>query len=125
MKHLGVTICFLVAIVVAHAAPARLPYEPPPPPPAFVDLRGTTWSGWNDGVKADWVVTFEPDGVFFCSYRGTAYRNGHWKQEGNRLYYEVNKKYCECECTISGNTIQGESWNVVGQRWKILLNRSK
>jgi hypothetical protein len=125
MKYLGVLALLIAALAVAHAAPARLPFEPPPPQADIIDLRGTIWSGWNDGVKADWVVIFEPDGVFHHRYNGATFKTGHWKQDGNRLYYEVNKKYCECVCTIHRDRIEGESWNVAGVRWKILLHRSK
>src|SRR5713226_4524319 len=86
-----------VGLGIGHAVPARLPYEPPPPAPEPVtpDLRGTTWTGWNDGVKADWVVLFEPDGTLNYTYGNTTYRNGTWKLEGNYLYYESNQKYAE------------------------------
>ena len=71
---------FVLALGSAHTAPARLPYEPEPPAKSLsvIDLRGTTWTGWNDGVKADWVVIFEPDGIFHHRYNGNTYRTGHW-----------------------------------------------
>jgi hypothetical protein len=115
--------CFALTLGVAHAIPARLPYEPPPPQPLTIDLRGTTWSGYNDAVKANWTVLFEPDGNFSYSYGGASYRIGTWKVEGNSLYYETNKKYAEFQGVIVGNTIQGQGWNVAGLRWQILLNR--
>lgn len=124
MRFAPIVLLFAIA-AIGDAAPARLPYQPEPPAPEIIDLKGTVWSGFNDGVKADWVVVFEPGGVLQYSYRGTTYRNGTWKQEGDRLYYEANQKYCECTCTITGDTIKGDSWNRAGQRWQILLHRTK
>ncbi|MSQ93411.1 MAG: hypothetical protein EXR98_02520 [Gemmataceae bacterium] len=112
--------CFVLTLGAAHAIPARLPYEPPP---TAIDLRGTTWSGYNDAVKANWTVLFEPDGTFNYSYGGASYHIGTWRAEGNSLYYETNKKYAEFQGVIQGNTIQGQGWNVAGLRWQILLNR--
>jgi hypothetical protein len=124
MKRMtAIAIAWPALVMSALAAPARLPYEPPPPQPRVVDLRGTTWSGWNSIVNSDWTVTFEPDGVFYYQHGGSKNRTGHWKQDGDRVYYEVNGKYCECLGTITGNVIQAESWNIKGVRWKIVLQR--
>lgn len=112
-----------LALANAHAVPARRPHEPDPPAPTIPDLRGTTWSGWNDAIKAPWVVIFEADGTFNNSYNNNTYRTGSWKQAGNTLYYETNGKYAEFRGAIQGNTIVGQAWNVNGLRWQILLNR--
>jgi hypothetical protein len=114
-----------LALGAAQAVPARLPYEPPPAPePVVPDLRGTTWTGWNDGVKADWIVLFEPDGTLNYRYGNATYRNGTWKLEGDALYYESNKKYAEFRGIFQGNVINGEAWNVTGLRWQIHLQRA-
>ena len=115
----------LLTFGVAQAVPDRLPYEPPPAPaPVIPDLRGTTWTGWNDGVKSDWVVLFEPDGTLNYSYGRSTYRNGTWKLEGITLYYESNGKYAEFQGILQGDVIHGESWNVAGLRWQIHLRRA-
>ncbi len=72
----GSIVCFLAMLGVANAVPARRPYEPPPSAPATPDLRGTTWSGYNDVIKANWTVLFEPDGTFNYTYNGNTYRVG-------------------------------------------------
>jgi hypothetical protein len=127
MKRIVVFVAVaLMTMSLSDAAPDRKPHAPElPKRPVPLELRGSTWTGFNSGVGADWVVVFEPNGNLVYTYRGTTYRNGTWTLEGNALYYQVNQKYCEFQGTVSGDKISGESWNQAGKRWPIQLQRSK
>ena len=113
-----------LAFSVAHAIPARRPYELPNAEPERYDFRGTTWQG---RTYEGWAmaIVFEPNGVLSYSYQGSSSKVGSWKSEANILYMEMNNKYCEFRGTVTGNALQGDSWNVAGLRWKTHLTRSK
>lgn len=81
------------------------------------DLAGTTWKG--QGICGDTVYTFEKDGRLTYSYGTSCWRNGTWKQEGDKLYWEVNRKYAEFEGVVKGGVITGRSWNVAGGSWTL------
>ena len=72
-KLAGSLAWFIAVLGLAHAAPARLPYEPPPPVPAVTDVRGTTWEG-KDHVEG-YRVTFEFDGTLTYGY-GKGFNRG-------------------------------------------------
>ncbi len=117
------------AVFLAVSRPAQA--DVPTPPADFdattetVNLAGAEWTG-NDGAVAPVVVFhFERCGVLAYSYNGNSYRNGTWKQTGNSLYFEMNNKYRECQATIRGNRIEGDSWNVQGTKWKTTIQKSK
>jgi hypothetical protein len=116
---------FTVAIGIAQAAPARPLYEPPEPPKeiTFFDLRGTAWKGPE---AADRYIQFNADGTLSYHVGGKG-GNATWKQEGNRVYFEINNGYREFRGTINfaGNAIQGDSWNKAGKRWQTILSPSK
>jgi hypothetical protein len=63
-------------------------------------------------------------GLLVYSYNGQTFCNGTWRQDGNRLYFECNKKYRECQATVRGDRIEGSSWNMAGARWQTSLSRS-
>ena len=83
----------------------------------------TNWIG-KDGPVGDVTLTtfrFQPDGVLVYSYNGNTHENAHWKQTGDRLYFEMNDKYRQGEAKINGNRIEIKSWNVTGVKWRTTL----
>lgn len=107
---------------LAHAVPDRWPRLPElPERPLALDLRGTSWQG-SDHVEG-YRVTIEPDGTVTYGYREKSTRGGSWVQEGNHVYWEVNKKFRETRATIVGDVLRGESWNKAGKRWTTNLQR--
>jgi hypothetical protein len=80
------------------------------------NIEGTTWAG-QDG---DTFTTFhfEKNGILAYQYDGRFFRNGTWKQEGNKLYFEMNNRFRECRAVIRGNVIEGDSWNKKGAKSK-------
>jgi hypothetical protein len=106
-----VVVWLVVALGMLQAAPGRplyLPPEPPKPMPLF-DLRDTTWSGMAFNMQM--VVTFRRDGSLV--YHGNKSVPGSWTLEGNRVYFEINKKASEHRGTILGDAIDGRSTNAV------------
>jgi opacity protein-like surface antigen len=116
MPRLLPALALLVAGAAAAAAP--VPKEKKPPAPK---LEGTTWSG--DGVVAPTTYTFEKDGTLVYSYNGQTYTSGSWKQEGARVYWETNNRYCEFEGTVKGSEMAGKAWNVTGGKWELKMKR--
>lgn len=77
-------------------------------------VAGTVWFG--EGVVADTRYTFNADGSLTYAYNNSTHTVGSWKQDGEKIYWETNNKYCEFEGTLSGNEITGKAWNVANFR---------
>jgi hypothetical protein len=111
----------VLAIGLAHAAPARPLYQaeaPPQPPVArrVIDLAGTAWLGKYNMVQRIFIL--EPDGTL--SYKSPAgkakaFKNrGFWKFDGTNLYFEhflnPNQKIMEFRAKITDDkAITGEA----------------
>jgi formylglycine-generating enzyme required for sulfatase activity len=101
--------------------PGDGPFRPPledvgAAPAATNSVGGTTWVG-KDSQGQYREFHFQKDGALH--YRsGTSYStNGTWKQNGNTIYMETNKKYAEFQGLIRGDRMEGNAWNVKGLRW--------
>jgi hypothetical protein len=110
---LGLTAIPLSPVAVAAPLPPEARIKP------VKEVAGTVWEG--DGVVAPTVYYFEKGGVLTYSYNGAAYSNGTWKQDGERIYWEFNERYCEFEGKISGDTISVNAWNVKGGKWELTI----
>lgn len=110
----------LALLALPRLAAADVPSETTEPveTPTIVSVEGAAWAGVD--MPEGFVVTyrFERDGVVAYSYNGASYRNGTWRQDGDRIYFEMNGKYRECRATVRGDQIVGESWNRAGKKWK-------
>jgi hypothetical protein len=104
----------LAASVVAAPVPKEMK-------PKAEGLAGTTWRG--DGICGPTVYTFEKDGRLTYSYGTSCWRNGTWKLEGDKLYWEVNQKYAEFDGTVKDGVITGKSWNVAGGSWTLVYKK--
>jgi hypothetical protein len=86
------------------------------PDMATISLAGTTWAGpETDGEFT--TYTFEQDGTLAYKYSNGHYRNGTWRQSGNTIYFEMNKRYAEYQGEISGDTMKGRAWNITKKKW--------
>jgi hypothetical protein len=93
---------------------------------AIRSIEGTEWSAPADGAGVTNVTYFfERGGILVYRYNGRTFRNGTWRQEGNRVYFECNQKYRECRAALRGDRIEGDSWNVAGARWQTNLGRER
>ena len=109
----------LAAFLLTVPAPAREPSIFGPLEQKH-DLAGSVWIG-DDGPIGQVRFKFERGGVLEYSYRGTTFRTATWKQAGDRIYFQMNDKYRECEAIIQGLTMRGSSWNKAGKRWTTTL----
>jgi hypothetical protein len=113
---------FAVLLVVAVAGPAvaapRLKPEKKDAPP----LAGTSWVG-KTAEGWDMTIDFLPEGKMTVSYNGASYNKASWKQDGDKVYYEMNDRYCEFEGKLAADAIEGETHNVRGKRWTTSLTR--
>jgi hypothetical protein len=86
-----------------------------------VRIAGSTWVA-DDGPLGTVTYFFEPSGVLVYTYsNGTEYRNGTWKVEGTRLYFEANQAFREFRAPIRADKIVGPSWNKGGNTWTTTL----
>jgi hypothetical protein len=124
MSRLAGSMTLLAALLgTAHAAPARLPYEPPPHAPAVYDFRGTWWFG-KTYEGNDWTIVFHPDGSVTNTDGGSTYpKSGTWRSTGNSLHMDLNQKYYEFRGIVIGDRLEGDSSNVKGLRWKTTFVR--
>jgi hypothetical protein len=107
----------VLLLVPLSAAPRLKPEKPVAPPLAGTSWAGKTAEGW------DMTVAFAADGKMTVSYNGNSYNRASWRQDGDKVYYEMNDRYCEFEGKFAGDAIEGESHNVVGKRWATHLTR--
>jgi hypothetical protein len=116
-RTLALAVLLTQSAVPAPAAPVPKGF------PAVPRLEGTAWEG--DGVVAPTTYRFEKDGVLVYTYNGTTYRNGTWKQDGKKVYWECNNRYCEYDGTVERDELRVRAWNVAGGRWELVIKRRK
>lgn len=78
-------------------------------------VAGTTWSV-NETGKKFIEYNFSPDGsVHYWSNR--YWRNGTWKQEGERVYMDVNSGYAQYVGSMSESVMTVSAKNIEGKEW--------
>jgi hypothetical protein len=115
-RHLVTIVLALVAVPTA-AAPQLKPEAKKVPSLAGTSWAGQTAEGWS------MTIDFAADGKMTYSYKGNSYTRASWKQEGDKVYWEKNDKYCEFNGKLAGDRIDGESHNVTGKKWATNLTR--
>lgn len=103
-KMLVLLVCVPMA---AYAAPALKPEQ---------KISRTLWCG-HTAEGAFMVLNFCDDGTMTMSYNGSVITKATWTQNGNLIYYQVNDRFCEFHGKFDGKIINGESNNLLGQRW--------
>jgi hypothetical protein len=106
----------LVCVSVALAAPA--PFLPKKKP-LLVQLEGTIWHG--GGVVGITTYRFLPGGSMHYSYGRRNFTTGKWKQEGSKIYWEMNSRYCWFEGEFKGEQMSGVARNKPGGRWDLKM----
>ncbi len=82
-------------------------------------VAGTIWAGVDsDGDYYEYH--FQADGALHYKSPDGFYKNGTWKQHGDEIYMETNKKFAERQGRISGRHMKGNAWNV-----KLIFNSIK
>ncbi len=104
----------LLPTLIAAQQTNQQPAVPDNSPAASV--AGTTWAGsGSDGRYLEYH--FQPDGALHYKSPTGFWTNGTWKQDGDAIYMETNKKYSERQGRISGTRMEGKAWNVKGEKW--------
>ena len=94
--------------------------------PAMASVEGAAWVGVDmPGGSVVITIHFEKGSTLAYSYNGASYRNGTWRQDGDHIYFEMNNKYRETRAILRGDRIVGDSWNVVGNKWKTDIRLTK
>jgi hypothetical protein len=99
------------------AAPRLKPEKQDVPSLAGSSWAGKTAEGW------DMTIDFAAHGRMTVSYNGSSYTKASWSQEGDKVYYEMNDRYCEFNGKLSGDAITGDSHNVKGRTWETKMTR--
>jgi hypothetical protein len=90
-------------------------------PSAASTVASIAGSSWNvvetDTEGSRDIFNFLADGTLSYSYQNGSYTNGTWKQYGDAIYIEMNKKFVEYRGRISGTHIEGTASNVKGNTW--------
>jgi hypothetical protein len=114
-RHLVPLVAVLAAVPVL-AAPRLKPEK------AVPSIAGTTWAGQTAEGDA-MTIDFAPDGGMTVSYNGMSFNRASWKQDGDKIYYEMNERYCEFNGKLAEDTISGDSHNIKGRSWETKLTR--
>jgi outer membrane biogenesis lipoprotein LolB len=85
-------------------------------------VAGTTWAG-TDSDGDYYEFHFQPDGSLHYKSPSGFYTNGTWKQDGDGIYFEMNRRFAEHKGTIKGNRMEGEAWNTKGHRWTWVVDK--
>ena len=59
-------------------------------------MAGTSWAG-KTAEGWDMTIEFLPEGKMTVSYNRASFNRASWKQDGDKVYYEMNDRYCEFE----------------------------
>jgi hypothetical protein len=114
-RQLLVVICGALIALPTWAAP-RLPDEKP----KVRSLIGTKWTG-NSYEGREIVLEFLDDGNVNVTYNGARIENAGWKQDGNKVWFQLNKNYCEFDGLLKGDRIEGRCHNIANTQWDVTL----
>ena len=86
------------------------------------DMTGTVWVSDESEAKLGVIeYTFGEGGKLSWRSGTNTYTAGSWKQDGDTLYWEVNKRYVDYNTTFADGVFVGEAVNKNALKWKITL----
>ncbi len=91
-------------------------YGQAPGAQAAPSVAGTVWAG-ADSEGDYYEYHFQEGGALHYKSPSGLHKNGTWKQDGNSIYMETNKKFSERTGTIAGNQMHGTAKNIKGETW--------
>jgi len=112
-----------VALAVLVAGPLAAAPRLKPEKKEVPSLAGTSWAG-KTAEGWDMTIDFAADGKMTVSYNGSSYAKASWSQEGDKVYYEMNDRYCEFNGKFVGDAIEGDTHNIRGRTWATKLTRT-
>ncbi|MGO9316968.1 MAG: hypothetical protein ACLPXT_02885 [Terracidiphilus sp.] len=83
---------------------------------SVTSIAGTTWTG-PDTHGRHYIYEFLTDGTLHYTYETGSFTDATWKQDGDSIYMSINNKYSERQGRITGSHMQGDAWNVKGEKW--------
>jgi len=107
---------FVLGLAASGSAAPKLK----PKPPEVPSLVGTKWVGITY-EKQPLLIEFKADGQVAITYNNSLVQNTGWTQDGDKIYFHMNKKYCEFNGKVSGDRLEGMSHNVTGLKWETNL----
>ncbi len=110
----------LLLLWVTQALAAPAPFLPRKVPP-LTGLENTIWHG--SGVVGDTTYRFRPGGQMVYTYGKQTYNTGVWRQEGARIFWEMNGRYCWFEGEFRDGVMHGVARNKPGGRWDLKMSR--
>jgi hypothetical protein len=117
-RLLGVLVAILLVSAVSAAPVPKAAKRKVP------DVAGTTWVSDENEAKLGVIeYTFLDNGTLSWRTQGSNNVNtkGSWKQDGDKLWWEVNDKYVDYNVTFKDGRFDGSALNVVNLRWTISL----
>jgi hypothetical protein len=87
-------------------------------------VEGTVWKGETGPGHQIFIVRFERGGTLCYTSPSGTWRNGTWKQTGNAIYLEMNKRYAEYRGVMRGDRITGEGGNIANMQWTWEVKRA-
>lgn len=106
------TLTGIITLLVSCSTSNLSDYKPAIAP----SVENTTWKGHGNKKKL-LILYFKPKGILHYKSPTGFFKNATWKQTGNTIYFETNKKYAEYSGTIVGHTMKGKAHNVVDLKW--------
>lgn len=83
-------------------------------------LVGTKWVG-NSYEKQSMSFEFLDGGRVKVVYNGSPIEDAGWSQDGDRIHFHLNKRYCMFDGRVKGDRVLGECYNIADQRWEVIL----
>ena len=111
-----VQLAFLCLAAVLAATSLAQNSGNPPSNGTVASVAGTTWVG-PDPHGRHYTYEFLPDGTLRYTYETGSFSDAYWKQDGDSIYMSINDKFSERRGRITGNHMEGDAWNVKGERW--------
>jgi hypothetical protein len=94
-------------------------------PKAPSQLAGTIWVSDDQADLGSVTYTFHEAGKMTYSYGKngiSTYHDASWKQDGNKVYFECNKKYVEYNGTIEEGVMVMNAANVANNSWTVRIH---
>ena len=121
VKSILNSVLLTLAVGLFMPAFAQNPYSPSANN-TVVSVAGTTWAG-PDTHGRHYVYEFMTDGTLHYTYENGSFTDGTWKQDGDLIYMSINNKYSERLGRITGTHMEGNAWNVKGEKWTWVSDR--
>lgn len=118
MKHIlkSLTAITLFSIFLFTTASFAQTQSLQPTSSTVPSVSGTTWVG-PDTHGRNYTYVFNADGSLTYTYETGTFTDGNWTQDDNIIHITMNKKFSERLGHITGTHMEGDAWNVKGEKW--------